>query len=160
MHIKTSKPPSIRTHAILKFLETHQFIFHDIDFNDNLDSNWLSTVIDKTRATMQSNQRASNISWNSKQLQEFNNNADIDLFLFPKSTSTALPPISGNPITNDCQFMNHVNQLLSVNNENDEITKFELKHIMPSKYDKYMIKHLIKTESEGTFWYWQKNREI
>ena len=53
--------------------------------------------------------------------------------------------------------MNHVQQSLSSNNENDKITNFELKNIIPFIFDKYMIKYLIDEENEVTFWYWKNN---
>ena len=96
---------------------------------------------------------------NTKQLEEHKNNTDIDLFLFPKTIDTASPTTSATPLfTKHCEFMHRFKQSTMQHiNSNEKFTKFQLTHIIALPHDKIIVKHLIETESEVTFWYWQNN---
>ena len=81
--------------------------------------------------------------WKPNQLQEFNENSNIDLFLFPKSTSPSHQYSASRIFYENWKFMSHLYKELSKQGCDNEFTKIKLNHIPASKHDTNMVKYFI-----------------
>ena len=172
LHLKSSKMPSYRTQAILKFLESYKIEVHNVEYNANINLQLLLTTVANILSSMQNNSKSLLVPWNRKhqqgwkpnQLQQFNENANIDQFLFPKSTSTGSTSLSlysaSRMFQENCKFMNHFDSELSKQDITTEFTKIKLNYIQASNYDTNVVKYLIGNNNDVSFWYWQNNRKI
>ena len=172
LHLKSSKMPSYRTQAILKFLESYKIEVHNVEYDANINLQLLLTTVANILTSMQNNSKSLLVSWNRKhqqgwkpnQLEEFKENANIDQFLFPKSTSTGSTSLSlysaSRMFQENCKFMNHFDSELSKQDIITEFTKIKLNYIQASNYDTDLVKYLIGNNNDVSFWYWQNNRKI
>ena len=68
-HIFRLQMLSYRTQAILKFLESYKIEVHNVEYNANIDSQWLPTTVANMQSSMQNNSKALLVPWNRKSKQ-------------------------------------------------------------------------------------------